>query len=42
VKVVSPKSATLGSYAINVTAANRANTTASASASATYVISKLH
>ena len=42
VKVVSPKSATLGSYAINVTGANRAATTASSSASATYLISKLH
>jgi hypothetical protein len=42
VKVVSPKSATLGSYAVNMAVANRANTTASSSASATYVISKLH
>jgi uncharacterized membrane protein len=42
VKVVSPKSATLGSYTVNVTAANRASSAASASASAAYVISKLH
>jgi hypothetical protein len=42
VKVVSAKTAAIGSYSINVTAANRADTAASASASATYVINKLH